>query len=227
VAVDQWRLGAASMIPAQVPAQPKIYHIAHVDRLASIVADGFLWCDAQIVRRALPGTTIGMTTIKQRRLHELTLDSHPGLHVGDCVPFYFCPRSVMLFLIHRGSHELAYQDGQAPILHFEADLHAAIAWARTRPLRWAFTLSNAGAYLFEDRNDLAQLDEIDWTAVQARDWRACKEGKQAEFLLEYQFPWDLIERIGVQSTHVYGQVVNTLPAHGHRPKVEIRPQWYY
>ena len=28
------------------PRAPKIYHIAHVDRLASIIADGFLWCDA-------------------------------------------------------------------------------------------------------------------------------------------------------------------------------------
>ncbi len=37
-----------------VPPQPKIYHIAHVDRLPSIVADGFLWCDAEVIRRALP-----------------------------------------------------------------------------------------------------------------------------------------------------------------------------
>ena len=50
-----------------VPPQPKIYHIVHVDRLPSIVADGFLWCDAEIVRRAPPGTTIGMNGIKQRR----------------------------------------------------------------------------------------------------------------------------------------------------------------
>ena len=33
-----------------VPMQPKIYHIMHVDRLPSIVADGYLWCDAEIVR---------------------------------------------------------------------------------------------------------------------------------------------------------------------------------
>ena len=32
-----------------VPAQPKLYHIVHVDRLRSIVADGRLCCD-----RALP-----------------------------------------------------------------------------------------------------------------------------------------------------------------------------
>ena len=35
------------------PAQPKIYHILHVDRLASIVADGCLWSDAEVVLRGV------------------------------------------------------------------------------------------------------------------------------------------------------------------------------
>ena len=52
----------------QLPAQPKIYHIVHVDRLASIVADGCLWSDAEVVRRGQGGTTIGMGGIKARRL---------------------------------------------------------------------------------------------------------------------------------------------------------------
>ena len=81
-----------------VPATPKIYHIVHVDRLSSIINDSFLWCDAEIVKRSPNGTTIGISGIKQRRL-ELTLINHPGLHVGDCVPFYFCPRSVMLYVV--------------------------------------------------------------------------------------------------------------------------------
>lgn len=211
-----------------VPAQPKIYHIAHVDRLASIVADSSLLCDGEIQRRAPPGTTIGMSDIKRRRLNELVLSSHPDLHVGDCVPFYFCPRSVMLYLIHQGNHpELDYRGGQGPVIHFEADLYAAVDWADQRGRRWAFTLSNAGSYFFEDRCDLAQLAEIDWDAVEARDWRKCKEGKQAEFLLEQSFPWSLVEQIGVHSRRVYQQVVNALPANGHRPTVTIRTDWYY
>ncbi|MCW5323454.1 type II toxin-antitoxin system toxin DNA ADP-ribosyl transferase DarT [Verminephrobacter aporrectodeae] len=211
-----------------VPPQPKIYHIAHVDRLPSIVADGFLWCDAEIVRRAPPGTTIGMGGIKHRRLNELRLSSHTDLFVGDCVPFYFCPRSVMLYLIHRDNHpEMTYHGGQGPIVHLEADLRAVIAWANGQAVRWAFTLSNAGSRLFEDRNDLARLNEINWTAVQARNWQEYKEGKQAEFLLEQCFPWRLIERIGIHSAAVYGRVVNALSAHGHRPTVEVRPDWYY
>lgn len=211
-----------------VPEAPKIYHIAHVDRLPSIVADGFLWCDAEVVRRAPSGTTIGMNSIKQRRLNDLRLSSYHDLHVGDCVPFYFCPRSVMLYLIYQGNHpEMTYRGGQEPILHFEADLKEVVAWANSQAERWAFTNSNAGSRYFEDYNDLAQLDKVDWSAVNALNWKQCKEGKQAEFLLEQRFPWHLIERIGVKSATVYGQVVNALPSNGHKPSVEVLPTWYY
>ncbi len=217
-----------------VPAAPKIYHIVHVDRLSSIIADGFLWSDAEIVRRARPGTAIGMNGIKQRRLSELTLTSHPGLYVGACVPFYFCPRSVMLYLIHQANHpDLSYRGGQGPIVHLESDLHQAVFWTEQNNRRWAFTLSNAGAYYFEDRADLAQLDEIDWSAVQAERWSgrgilpSVKEGKQAEFLVENAFAWELVSRIGVRSPQVYGQVRAALPAAGHQPSVEITPDWYY
>jgi hypothetical protein len=215
-----------------LPAAPKIYHIVHVDRLPSIITEGGLLCDAEIVRRQATGqamgTTIGMSDIKQRRLTRLSLDSHPGLFVGQCVPFYFCPRSIMLYLIHRANHEeMTYRGGQGPIVHLEADLARTVAWASGNNLRWAFTLSNAGAFYFEDRADLAQLGEIDWDAVHAPDWRGKKEGKQAEFLVEKSFPWDLVGRIGVKSQQIYEQVRGALQGVAHKPHVEIKSNWYY
>jgi hypothetical protein len=210
-----------------VPAQPKIYHIVHVDRLPSIIADGCLWCDAAISQRNPAGTTIGMNKIKQRRLKELTLTSHPSLYVGQCVPFYFCPRSIMLFLIHKKNTELTYQGGQEPIIHLEGDLIQAVNWADQNNLRWAFTLSNAGSSYFEDRNSLAQLHEIDWAAVQAINWQGRKEGKQAEFLVQSTFPWHLVERIGVKSVVIRDQVSRALLKGGHHPRVEVQSDWYY
>lgn len=216
------------MIAIPVPSQPKIYHIAHVDRLRSIVATGGLLSDELVQERALAGTVVGMNHIKKRRLTELQLTSHPGLFVGACVPFYFCPRSVMLYLIHRHNPGLSYQGGQEPIIHLQADLKAVVAWSDAQAARWAFTLSNAGSSYFEDYSDLAHLSKVNWGAVQARRWAgSLKEGKQAEFLLERHLPWKLIEYIGVQSDTVYRQVVNALPAHGHRPPVEVRSDWYY
>src|SRR5437868_3659013 len=110
-----------------VPERPMIYHIMHFDRLASVIEAGALQCDAEIARRGAPGTTIGMSNIKARRLNELNLNSHPGLRVGRCVPFYFCPRSVMLYIIHRANDpDLAYRGGQGPIIHIEAPFHATV-----------------------------------------------------------------------------------------------------
>ncbi len=212
-----------------VPAQPKIYHIVHVDRLLSIIQDGYLWCDAEIVRRNHDGTSIGMNHIKQRRLNQLTLVSYRDLHVGDCVPFYFCPRSVMLYLIYKQNYgDLTYRGGQESIVHLEADLQLSTEWAQKNNRRWAFSLSNAGANYFEDRCNLSQLNEIDWAAVQSNDWRGNqKEGKQAEFLMEYSFPWQLVERIGTRSSETYQQVTNAFSVASHRPRVDIKPEWYY
>ena len=77
-----------------------------------------------------------MSTIKQRRLRlpPLVACHPPSTFVGDDAPFYFCPRSIMLFVIHRKNHpDLLYRGGQEPIVHLEADLHEVIAWAEAEP----------------------------------------------------------------------------------------------
>jgi hypothetical protein len=212
------------------PANPKIYHILHVDRLPSVIGDGFLYSDAIISRRDPGGTVIGMGEIKRRRLEDLTLASHPGLHVGECVPFYFCPRSIMLFLIYKRNHpNLAYAGGQGPVVHLEFDLHMVANWADGQIRRWAITKGNAGSRYFEDSGSLEYLNELNWTAIQARQWNesAIKEHKQSEFLVEEQVAWHLVERIGVQNQGTRERVEAFLASSRHRPPVEIQSSWYY
>ena len=210
-----------------VPECPKLYHIVHHDRLPSVIASGELRCDVEVAARGLPGTTIGMNAIKQRRRSN-ELASHPGLHVGECVPFYFCPRSVMLYLLNKGNHpDLAYRGGQPPIVHLEFDLNAVVAWADGESLRWAFTLTNAGSRMFEDRANLRKLDDIDWDAVKARRWEHCKDEKQAEFLVENKVPWSLVERVGVYTRRTHGAVADALEPSAHQPPVAIVKDWYY
>ncbi|MGO4885999.1 MAG: DUF4433 domain-containing protein [Bryobacteraceae bacterium] len=124
-----------------MPAPPnrKIYHITHLDNLPQIV-DAVLWSDAERISRGLDCTVVGMSEIKRRRLEELQVHCHPGTTVGQYVPFYFCPRSVMLYLLHRGNGPgLAYRGGQRPILHLEADLAATVNLAILSGRRWAFS----------------------------------------------------------------------------------------
>ncbi|MBR0676260.1 DUF4433 domain-containing protein [Roseomonas alkaliterrae] len=212
-----------------VPAAPKIYHILHVDRLPSVLADECLFSDAVMQARPASGTTIGMGTIKQRRLR-LAVPCHPGTCVGDYVPFYFCPRSVMLYVIAQANHpELAYRGGQGPILTLEADFHAAVAHAEAEGGRWAISLQNAGTRYASFRADCAALAELDWTAIMARDFRPpeVKEAKQAEFLFHGRFPWSLVERIGVQNPATRQRALDCLAGARHKPAVCLTPEWYF
>lgn len=213
-----------------VPAQPKIYHITHVDNLAAIATERYLISDAAMLERDGPSVTIGMSAIKKRRVEELAVPCHPGTMVGDYVPFYFCPRSVMLYLIYRANHpDLTYRGGQVPIVHLEADLHEVVAWVDRQDRRWAFSLSNAGARYVEIRNRLDQLSEVNWTAVAEMDFRSSdiKESKQAEFLVHESFPLKLVRRIGVYSADIKARAEASLAHASHRPPVEILRDWYY
>ena len=212
-----------------VPKLPKIYHITHLENLPQIV-DAILWSDAERIKRRLDCRIVGMGEIKRRRLEELTVDCHPGTKVGEFVPFYFCPRSIMLFLLHKGNHaDLTYQDGQRPILHLESDLHTVVAWAETEGRRWAFSNGNAGTRYTQFFNDVKQLDTLDWNAIAATTWKdlIVRERKQSEFLVEESFPWQLIDRIGVIDRTAAEYVTNTLSGAAHVPEVVVAPNWYY
>lgn len=211
------------------PNPVRIYHITHVDNLASILSGGHLLSDAEMIARGGPDVAVGMSSIKERRLG-LPVKCCPGTMVGDYVPFYFCPRSIMLYLLHMGNHpELAYRGGQEPIVHLEAEIVPSCAWADAEGLEWAFTLSNAGAVYTEFRNDLDDLGDVDWASVAATDFRpsSVKEGKQAEFLVEQRYPWTLIRRIGVRNNAIQQRVLDELDGADHQPPVDVLPRWYF
>lgn len=213
-----------------VPASPKIYHITHIDNLPSIITTGGLISDAKRISQGLSCSLVGMSTIKQRRLEEIEVPCHPGTKVGQYVPFYFCPRSIMLYILYKANNpEITYTGGQQPIVHLQADLNAVIHWANARSVRWAFSSGNAGAYLTSFYNAPADLNKIDWEAVAATDFRDAKvkEGKQAEFLMFDDFPWTLIEQIGVINHTMATTVTNALATTAHQPAIVVEPGWYF
>jgi hypothetical protein len=200
-----------------------------VGNLPSIVANGGLTSDATMIARGGPTSGIGMQGIKARRL-SLPVPCHNGDNVGDYVPFYFCPRSIMLYVIHCSNHpDLSYRGGQEPIVHLEADLHTVVAWAHHQGRRWAFSLSNAGAYYAEFRARLHDLGEVNWNAVASKDFRdtTVKEGKQAEFLVHGDFPWNLVSQIGVASRATAMQAHAAIQGAAHQPAIAVQPTWYF
>lgn len=210
----------------------KIYHIIHWNKLASVMKMEGLFCDAKMSTSPAPtGTIIGNENIKENRL-TLPVNCHEGLCVGECVPFYFCPRSVMLYVIFRSNHpNLAYKEGQDPIVHLELDLDATVQWAEQAGKKWAFTDRNAATRYTLFFRDLSELNKVPWDHVKNNYWSEpdIKDGKQAEFLVEQFCPWSLVNRIGVKNQETYGKVINLLPSGSSitNPTVEIISSWYY
>ena len=146
------------------------------------------------------------------------------------MPFYFCPRSVMLYILHKGNHPgLTYTEGQRPILHLEADLHEVVAWADGQGRPWAFTDRNAGSGYFQSFRDVSQLGQMNWDHIANCDFRdpVVKEAKQAEFLVYGSFPWTLVRTIGVISEKIAERVREIVSVSDHRPDVQVQTGWYY
>lgn len=198
-----------------------IFHITHVENLTSIVEHGCLWSDSQRIEKGIDNTNIGHSHIKARRLKRPVPTAAKGF-LGDYVPFYFCNRSVMLYVAHRRSVD-GYDGGQEPIVHLVSSVEAAARTGRS----WTFTDRHAElghARFFDDLND---LNELDWEAMEARYWQNVKEVRQAEFLVHRKFLWGSIKRIVVHNDGVAKRAANAIAKAAHRPSIAINADWYY
>ena len=211
-----------------VPANPQIYHITHVRNLPGIIeSDGLISDAMRLAGDARCNQLVGISDIKQDRLAK-EVKCHPGTCVGDYVPFNFCPRSVMLYILHMGNRPgLTYKGGQRPIVHLQADMFEVVRWADSNHVLWAFTDRNARDERARYSRAIPDLSQVNWAAVESHDFRDAKEEKQAEFLVKDRFPWSLVNTIGVIDDIVRQQVESALGNATHRPVVRIMRTWYY
>jgi len=202
------------------PAQVLIYHITDAGNLPEILAGGCLYSDATMAKKN--PTVIGHDHIKLRRLNEISVACCGSRMVGEFVPFYFCPRSPMLYTINRGN------TGRPPgcqrtIVHLVSNMAAGLATGRA----WAVSSGNAGAYHTTFGTDLEALEELDWKAIRATDWKGQQHQKAAEFLVADSFPWRGIQKIGCQNSGTLDKVRDLTAGAVHQPALELTPQWYY
>ena len=213
----------------QPPANPKIYHITHVDNLPNIIAQDGLWSDREMIDQGLMVNTVGLSDIKQRRLERYEVGCNPGTKVGEYVPFYLCPRSVMLSVFwYDNLPELTYHGGQEPIVHLRADMNACATWAQQQNIPFAFSDMNAGMAAAEFFNRQADLNRIDWEVVGSNNFAGDrKHRKAAEFLIYRSFPWQLVEYVGVFDENRAAQTRAAIAAHAHQPPVAVERTWYF
>jgi hypothetical protein len=203
------------------PDKTLIYHITDVENLPRILAENGLHSDAMMVKRE-PGVIIGYDHIKKRRLKDIPIPCCTWRRVGEFVPFYFCPRSPMLFTINKGSTGRP-AGCQKTIVHLVSTMMAGIATGKA----WAVSSGNAGAFHTTFSAKVEALDALDWTAIHATDWKGLQHQKSAEFLVADFFAWTGFHEIGCQNSQTLGRVRELLARAPHQPALALRPQWYY
>lgn len=205
-----------------------IYHITHIDNLESILSAGRLLAYNAMRAAKTQYTNIAYENIQDRRATTYVPCGRGGV-LHDYVPFYFAPRSPMLYTINRGNVE-NYTQGQATVIH----LVSSVENIESEDLSFVFTDGHAVMTFTEFFDDLKYLDDaIDWDVMEARYWKDTNEDndrkrrRQAEFLVRNFFPWQLITEIGVINSTIKSQAEKILQNFTHKPSVIVRKNRYY
>ena len=212
-----------------VPVPSPIYRIVHVGNLPVILQRGGLHAPNHAPNDGLIYRTIHNVDIQNvRQIRRIPLGLCGTIH--DYVPFYFGPRSPMLYQLHTGWVP-SYNEGQSPLIYLVSTVQVVVKAG----LRWVFSDGHGIAIFTSWFDNLAHLTKVDWDTVYARLWRDTVDDmdrqrrKQAEFLVHEFCPWEVIQEIGVTDGVAQAQVEAILKQFdtNMRRLVHIRGEWYY
>lgn len=215
-------------MPGQRPDPTPIYRLIHIDNLAVCLTRGALYAPNHTPQDGLVYRTIHRTDVQEgRRTREIAVGPRGTIH--DYVPFYFGPRSVMLYQLKTGWVP-GYAEGQEPLVHIVSGCQAVASAG----LAFVFSDGHGLARFTGWYDDLGDLDKVDWDAAYATQWKDTAEDmdrqrrKQAEFLVHRSVPWRHVIEAGVYGERARARVDAVLTAHGHGGfPVRARPEWYY
>lgn len=207
------------------PRPTPLLHFTHIDHLPSIV-EGGLVADGLVGDRLR--AEVGSRAIKdQRRGAEVPLP--PGGFVCDYVPFYFAPRSPMMYAIH-GGQVPEYGTDLTPLVYLESSIERLAEL----DIRMIFTRRNAALRNAEFTDLMSSLDQhVDWTLMNERYWRNTPEDgdrrsrRMAECLVHANVPWAAIVRV-VAFDAAHGQAVDAIMGTLGVPReVDVDRDWYF
>jgi hypothetical protein len=138
------------------PVPTPIFHITAIDNLRSIAQVGALLSKNIAVGKRITAGTIAYQHIQGRRAVR-RIPVAPGGTLHDYVPFYFAPRSPMLYTINNGNvPDCDYR--QDDIVHLVGHAQAVLAAGH----RFVFSDIHAALDYAHFFDDLAELTQIDW-----------------------------------------------------------------
>ncbi len=204
-------------------AATDIYHITDVANLAGIIQSGGLVSDVALAAAGGPAVAIGYAHIKRRRMTEYRMPCVGSRFVGEFVPFYYCPRSPMLYTINQGNVPGRPAGCQRTVLHLVSTVQTALSLNKP----WAMSDGNAGAGYADFFNDPVRLEVLNWPLIGSNIWAGKTFEKQAEFLVADGFPWSAILEIGCHNDDVAARVRAIMQGRAHQPRVFTNVGWYY
>lgn len=202
------------------------YHITHLENLPSMIETGAIKCDRRRKAESISNKGIAHEHIKARRDATVVKVAQGGT-LSDYTPFYFAPRSPMLYAIHTGYVD-GYNGGQREVVH----LVVAVAEVAI-PHEFVVTDGHAEQALSSQFGTLDGLDEVDWNIMHTKYWLDTDEDgdrkrrRQAEFLVHDEVPFNAVRLIGVCDEDPRAEVANMLAGTGFEPEIRIRKDWYY
>jgi hypothetical protein len=205
-----------------------IYHITSVKNLPLILSSGGLMAKSKLTKQDISYTDIAHQSIQDRRA-QISVPSQTGGMLHDYVPFYFAPRSPMLYAIHCGSVQ-GYEGGQNQVIH----LRYMVEDLAKAKIPFVFTDGHAAMKFSMFYDDLESLSSaIDWPLMRSNFWADTPEDgdrkrrRQAEFLVHDFCPWEIICEIGVQNSQIQQEVEEMLSNADHSTPVKVYAGWYY
>ena len=204
------------------PSKTPLYYILPAANLPAVLANGFILSHRLVTQVGGPAVNASYGHIQERRGQKLVPSNGRQRLLSSFVPFYFCPRSPMLYTINLGNTGRP-KGFQSEILHLATTMQIAMSIAQG----WAFSDVGGGAAYVSFFNDLQRLDQLDWGIIQSDSWANRATQKSAEFLVPDRFPWTGILQIGCHNQEVADRIANLVANLAHRPQVTIQRGWYF
>ncbi|HBB01206.1 MAG TPA: hypothetical protein DCZ19_09085 [Porphyromonadaceae bacterium] len=202
------------------------YRITHINNLPLLLQNG-------IVNKHHPNASkhfmeIGNPEIIDVRRAKPVRISNYGI-IGDYVPFYFTPKSIMLFNIITGYHHpIVPKRNKNEILV----IRCLIEVLANLP-KWFFTDGQGNDMISNHYNNLADLIQIDWDCIQQSNFSK-NDGDydrprryQAEFLVYNEVPLEYIESLNVYDQITADRVNNLLNKNNINLTVNVQPQYFF
>lgn len=151
--------------------------------------------------------------------------------MADYVPFYFAPRSPMMFAIHMGNVS-AYQGGIQDLVYLVTSLERLIDLGLS-PVLTDRNAALSYARFLDFRNQELPSNFVDWPLMRARYWKNTpddyqrRERRQAECLVKGEVPWQAFTGVVVKNDYLRRHVAKTLQQAGVSVSVSVKPSWYF